>query len=436
MLFTSTVLHRANLLNDAALLHTNHLGALQSLELDAGSLSGKKTFNNWVGSSDTSDVYEFNLDVAGHYSADPGTQLQLSVYGMSADADIRLVRDSNGNFTLDWSDEVITTSTNSGSLSEYINLSDVKSGNYFVEVYQYSGNTNYTLEMNTPNVAYTFTYNYGDGEYYKGYGYTQSGENFYTGQVINQSSPNETGYTGYYVIDSARPTSLTNYAGQVVVTEYYDKDTGFTADMDSSGGEAGHLHDNSLTWKFGTGNSGLGSESGLAHIDNHTYGFDKDTFAVFNNFREADLIPQQKDVAYTFTYYYGDGEYYQGYGYTKLGEEYYAGQRINQSSANETGYTGYYIINSAEPTSRTSYRGEVVVTKYYDKDSGLIADSIPNGGEPGHLHDKDLQWNFGRGNSGLGSESGLAHIDGHRYGFDTTSFAVFSNYNEADLYNT
>ncbi|NMG22241.1 calcium-binding protein [Brasilonema bromeliae] len=150
----------------------------------------------------------------------------------------------------------------------------------------------------TTNISYTFTYNYGDGEYYKGYGYTTSDSNYYAGQRIDQPSPNETGLTGYYIIDSVNPTSLTDYTGEVVVTHYYDKDTNLIADPggNSGGEEPGHLHNYphnpSTDVNLGVGHNGLGSEAGLAHIDGHYFGFDRETFAVFNNSNEADLAPE------------------------------------------------------------------------------------------------------------------------------------------------
>lgn len=263
--------------------------------VNVGSLSGRKTFNDSVGSGNITDTYRFNIDVVGHYNADNGTQVQLSLYGMNADANLRLFQDSNSNSVLDANDELIASSSNTGSSAEYIDLPGVKTKDYFVEVTKSSGDTNYVLEMNTPNVSYNFTYYYGDGEYYKGYGYTQTGENFQTGQTIYQSSPNETGFTGYYVIDSANPTSLKGYSGGVVVTEYYDFDSKLIADPNKEGGQQGHMHNhphNAATdINLGVGNYGLGSESGLAHIDGHTYGFDTNSFAVFSNYFEADLIP-------------------------------------------------------------------------------------------------------------------------------------------------
>jgi hypothetical protein len=37
----------------------------------------------------------------------------------------------------------------------------------------------------TTNINYSFNYYYGDGEYYKGYGYTTSDSNYYAGQRID-----------------------------------------------------------------------------------------------------------------------------------------------------------------------------------------------------------------------------------------------------------
>jgi len=143
------------------------------------------------------------------------------------------------------------------------------------------------------------------------------------------------------------------------------------------------------------------------------------------------------NIYYNFTYYYGDGEYYKGYGYTTSDSGYYAGQRIDQPSSNQTGSTGYYVIDSTEPTRRTAYNGQLAVTEYYDKDTNLIAKQHPAGKEPGHLHNHPYNSStdvyLGGGRLGLGSETGLAHIDDHLFTFDTKAFAVFDKSNEADL---
>jgi len=156
------------------------------------------------------------------------------------------------------------------------------------------------------------------------------------------------------------------------------------------------------------------------------------------------------DIGYYFTYYYGDGEYYKGYGYTTSDSGYSAGQRINELSSNDTGSTGYYVIDSVQPTATTNKKGLVEVTHYYDKDTNLTADpgGNPGGTEPGHLHSLNYSGDnkeykdddesspdkkLGIGLGGLGTEAGLAHIDVHHFDFDTETFAVFNKSNEADL---
>jgi hypothetical protein len=98
---------------------------------NVGTLSDTQTFTDAVDSSDTSDYYRFSLDNSSNFN--------LSLTGLSADADVQLL-DSNGNS--------ITYSNRFGSADESINRS-LAPGNYFVQVYQYSGDTNYTLNLST-----------------------------------------------------------------------------------------------------------------------------------------------------------------------------------------------------------------------------------------------------------------------------------------------
>jgi hypothetical protein len=102
------------------------------------------TFSGRVGGSNTVDTYAFSLlDLGSNYTA-----VSFSLTGLSSDADIRVIRDSNHNRIVD-SGEVIASSNNGGITSEsipeifsYGNTSDL-----FVQVYQYSGETNYQLNF-------------------------------------------------------------------------------------------------------------------------------------------------------------------------------------------------------------------------------------------------------------------------------------------------
>lgn len=109
-------------------------------ETEVGNLSGTRTFSDSVGRNDTADVYHFILNSARNFS--------LSLTGLSSDADVRLIRDSNSNLAVD-PGEVIASSVLGGTFSESISQF-LTAGEYFVEVYQFASNTlsnNYTLSM-------------------------------------------------------------------------------------------------------------------------------------------------------------------------------------------------------------------------------------------------------------------------------------------------
>jgi hypothetical protein len=105
----------------------------------AGNLQDSdQTFNGSVGDSNTADLYYFTLGPGDHLNG-----IRLS--GLSADADIRLIRDSNNNRIVD-ADEVIGSSTNGGNTEEWISGTQLQIGpTYLLQVYQYSSNTNYQL---------------------------------------------------------------------------------------------------------------------------------------------------------------------------------------------------------------------------------------------------------------------------------------------------
>lgn len=108
-----------------------------------GNVTSNQTFSGQVGNTNTSDVYNFSL---GYFGA-----VDINLTGLSSDADIRLIADTNQNRIVDSGDELVR-SARGGSSSESIHLDDA--GNYFLQVYQFTGNTNYNLALNyssTPN---------------------------------------------------------------------------------------------------------------------------------------------------------------------------------------------------------------------------------------------------------------------------------------------
>ncbi|MUG94399.1 peptidase [Scytonema sp. UIC 10036] len=113
---------------------------LLTKDIDIETLNGTRTYSDSVGHNDTSDMYRFSLS-----SAASGFNVTLT--GLGADADVRLVRDANNNGIVDAGEE-ISRSNNGSSHSEWIQAS-LAAGNYFVQVYQYSGNSNYDLSIST-----------------------------------------------------------------------------------------------------------------------------------------------------------------------------------------------------------------------------------------------------------------------------------------------
>ncbi|WP_302184656.1 S8 family serine peptidase [Planktothrix pseudagardhii] len=105
------------------------------------------TFNDVVEPFDTLDIYRVQLPT----QSDITVNLNFLNSSANADADIWIVRDSNGNGNFDefenavWSDQLGTT-------PEKITLKGMNPGNYFVGVQQVEGNTGYTLDLlATPN---------------------------------------------------------------------------------------------------------------------------------------------------------------------------------------------------------------------------------------------------------------------------------------------
>lgn len=103
-------------------------------------LSGSRSFSDYVGNSDLQDFYRFSLSKASN--------LNLSLTGLSADADVRVMQDKNNNRIVDGG-EMLGSSELSGSSSESMLLDPLAAGTYYVQVYQGSSgnNTNYKLSF-------------------------------------------------------------------------------------------------------------------------------------------------------------------------------------------------------------------------------------------------------------------------------------------------
>lgn len=137
-------------------------------------------------------------------------------------------------------------------------------------------------------------------------------------------------------------------------------------------------------------------------------------------------VSGNNDLYYTYTYYYGNGDFYSGYGYVDAITGYYTGQVLSPSY-NETYYEGYnpgyYYINSTYDYGvDNGVQNQVYVTGYYDAETASYAS---------YLYDSSLSYGYGTGSSGLGSEVGYAY----NYSLTNSDSLFGSQYYEADLYS-
>ncbi|OKH38321.1 hypothetical protein NIES2119_09800 [[Phormidium ambiguum] IAM M-71] len=105
---------------------------------DLGTLSGSQTLNEFVGNVDTQDIYRFALSSSSN--------LNVSLQDLSADADLQLIQDTNGNGIVE-ENEAIESSTSLNNASEAIAINALPAGTYFIAVNQYEGDTTYNLSL-------------------------------------------------------------------------------------------------------------------------------------------------------------------------------------------------------------------------------------------------------------------------------------------------
>lgn len=96
--------------------------------------SNPSTYTDWVGSIDQNDYYSFNISNTSDF--------QLVLNGLTADADVQLLRLNNNGTTTQ-----VGSSAASGTNAEVININNLAAGTYMAWVYQYSGDTFYNLSL-------------------------------------------------------------------------------------------------------------------------------------------------------------------------------------------------------------------------------------------------------------------------------------------------
>ncbi len=94
--------------------------------------------------TETGYISDYNTSDTYAVSVIDGEQIEITLSGLTSDADLRVIEDLNENNIVD-AGEVYTSSVYGGITDDTISITE--EGDYFVEVYQYSGSTDYTLQF-------------------------------------------------------------------------------------------------------------------------------------------------------------------------------------------------------------------------------------------------------------------------------------------------
>ncbi|MCC3512834.1 MAG: peptidase S8 [Oscillatoriales cyanobacterium] len=114
------------------------LGNQLSQARDLGVLSSNQTIADSVSNARPDNLYRFTLPANNDF--------KLTVSGFSADVDVAVIKDINGDNSIDFTD-IIASAKEPGLSPESIDLKNLAAGTYFVRVYQNQGNTNFTLNL-------------------------------------------------------------------------------------------------------------------------------------------------------------------------------------------------------------------------------------------------------------------------------------------------
>ena len=114
------------------------LGNQLSQARDLGVLSGTQTIADSVSNARPDDLYRFTLQA--------NSDFKLTVSGLRADVDVTLIKDINGDNSIDFTD-IIAASQEPNLSPESIDINGLTAGTYFVRIYQFQGSTNFTLNL-------------------------------------------------------------------------------------------------------------------------------------------------------------------------------------------------------------------------------------------------------------------------------------------------
>lgn len=124
----------ANRFISASAVLGNQLGQAR----DLGVLSGTQTIADSVSNARPDDLYRFTLPA--------NSDFKLTVSGLTTDVDVALIKDINGDNSIDFTD-IIAASQEPNLSPESIDINGLAAGTYYVRVYQFQGSTNFTLNL-------------------------------------------------------------------------------------------------------------------------------------------------------------------------------------------------------------------------------------------------------------------------------------------------
>ncbi|MDF0556244.1 S8 family serine peptidase [Kamptonema sp. UHCC 0994] len=117
---------------------TNLLGNELNQARDIGVLNGNQTVSDFVSTAKPDDIYRFTIPSISDF--------QLVLSDLSADADVAIIKDINGDKSIDVTD-IIDSSKHPDTEPEQITIDSLSAGTYYVKVYQYDGDTNFRLNL-------------------------------------------------------------------------------------------------------------------------------------------------------------------------------------------------------------------------------------------------------------------------------------------------
>ncbi|MEG4215006.1 S8 family serine peptidase [Microcoleus sp. Pol14C6] len=125
-------------LADTFISATTVLGNQLDQARDLGVLGGTQTIADSVSNARPDGLYRFTLPATSDF--------KLTVSGLTADVDVALIKDLNGDTSIDFTD-IIASSQQPNLSPESIEINGLDAGTYFVRVYQYQGSTDFTLNL-------------------------------------------------------------------------------------------------------------------------------------------------------------------------------------------------------------------------------------------------------------------------------------------------